>query len=577
MTGRLSRIAQPAVLSAPLRTAASTTTVPCDRAAISRLRLRNRTRVGEHPGGSSETTAAILTQVVAAAHGVPAGRPGRHRTPAPPPCGPRPGERTTVSRLVDPEGGAGDDGGASTAEVGGEVAGDLRAVGGRGPRAHHRHRPAGTPGPGRAAPPPTAPAARRLSRFSGSTPARSAELLGPLGVAGHDEPDPSVGRLVEDPTWLQPVQALGCLAAQPGQVRVGTQPVVELDRPHHVDQPRQPRVAGLADRVEGDPRQPLLLGDDAGVIDPGCGRRHEPTASEAAGSGSPSRSRRPGRPRRSRGGRAPRRSASVQATRCTRTAPRRVSRPAQSCRVEEPLARVGQRPAALELGTGDVGVDPPGGAGVAVALPDPRRLDPGPHLGGRLGPGERVAQLVGLHRRDVPDDVDPVRDRPADPVAVARGAVPRCTSTGSPGRRGGSRHRDTGCRRAPPSCGPGRSPPRPPGRSSPPRCSSGWRSASMMSVANSGNSSRKSTPCSARLISPGCTRPLPPPSTLALRRRVVGRPERRPDAGPAVCGRGRRRASARRSARGVSSTREVGQQAGQPLGERRLARRPSAR
>ncbi len=47
-------------------------------------------------------------------------------------------------------------------------------------------------------------------------------------------------------------------------------------------------------------------------------------------------------------------------------------------------------------------------------------------------------------------------------------------------------------------------------------CSSGWRRASMMSRENNGNSSRKSTPCRARLISPGCTRPVPPPSRLAL-------------------------------------------------------------
>ena len=46
--------------------------------------------------------------------------------------------------------------------------------------------------------------------------------------------------------------------------------------------------------------------------------------------------------------------------------------------------------------------------------------------------------------------------------------------------------------------------------------SSGWRSASMTSVRNSGNSSRNSTPQCARLTSPGRTRPVPPPSRLAL-------------------------------------------------------------
>ena len=48
--------AQLAVLSAPLRTAASTTTVPRAMAAISRLRARNRMRVGAQPGAASETT-----------------------------------------------------------------------------------------------------------------------------------------------------------------------------------------------------------------------------------------------------------------------------------------------------------------------------------------------------------------------------------------------------------------------------------------------------------------------------------------------------------------------------------------
>ena len=44
----------------------------------------------------------------------------------------------------------------------------------------------------------------------------------------------------------------------------------------------------------------------------------------------------------------------------------------------------------------------------------------------------------------------------------------------------------------------------------------GSRSASMTSVRNSGNSSRKSTPQCARLISPGRTWPLPPPTRAAL-------------------------------------------------------------
>ena len=48
--------AQPALLSAPLRTAASTTTVPSVQAAISRFRARKRSLVGEQAGGSSLTS-----------------------------------------------------------------------------------------------------------------------------------------------------------------------------------------------------------------------------------------------------------------------------------------------------------------------------------------------------------------------------------------------------------------------------------------------------------------------------------------------------------------------------------------
>ena len=47
---------QLAVFSAPLRIAASTTTVPRASAAISRLRARNRIRVGAQPGAASEIT-----------------------------------------------------------------------------------------------------------------------------------------------------------------------------------------------------------------------------------------------------------------------------------------------------------------------------------------------------------------------------------------------------------------------------------------------------------------------------------------------------------------------------------------
>ncbi len=56
-TGRESSAARDAVLSEPERQAASTTTVARANAAMSRLRSRNRTRLGTDPGGTSETTA----------------------------------------------------------------------------------------------------------------------------------------------------------------------------------------------------------------------------------------------------------------------------------------------------------------------------------------------------------------------------------------------------------------------------------------------------------------------------------------------------------------------------------------
>jgi hypothetical protein len=51
--------AQPALFNAPLRTAASTTTVPRVLAAINLLRARKRSLVGEHLGGSSLTSKPV--------------------------------------------------------------------------------------------------------------------------------------------------------------------------------------------------------------------------------------------------------------------------------------------------------------------------------------------------------------------------------------------------------------------------------------------------------------------------------------------------------------------------------------
>jgi hypothetical protein len=55
-TSRPRSAANSAVMSEPERSAASTTTVMCASAAISRLRAGNAQRCGPRPGGSSETT-----------------------------------------------------------------------------------------------------------------------------------------------------------------------------------------------------------------------------------------------------------------------------------------------------------------------------------------------------------------------------------------------------------------------------------------------------------------------------------------------------------------------------------------
>ena len=101
-------------------------------------------------------------------------------------------------------------------------------------------------------------------------------------------------------------------------------------------------------------------------------------------------------------------------------------------------------------------------------------------------------------------------------------------------------------------------------------CSSGWRSASSAAGANSGASSRNSTPRWAREAAPGRGRPVPPPTSAVT---------------VAVwCGSSNGgRAPGRRPASSVPATEwtavtssacslvEVGQQAGQPRGQHRLA------
>ena len=136
ISGRLSRSVQCAVFRAPLRTAASTITVPSESPAMSRLRVRKRSRVGEHPGASSDTTAPCCAEVVQqrlVRHGVrPVDAAGEHRHGRA-----SPGQGSAVRGLVDAERRTGHHRGSRAAEVGADLAGHLRAVRRGGARPDH--------------------------------------------------------------------------------------------------------------------------------------------------------------------------------------------------------------------------------------------------------------------------------------------------------------------------------------------------------------------------------------------------------------------------------------------------------
>ena len=110
-----------AVLSAPLRAAASTTTVP-------RGQRGDEPVAGQEPHGASarspaptsETTAPCCGQVVEEPLDGPRGRPGRRRRPAPRPSV-LAGQRAPVGRLVDAEGGAREDRRAGARQLGREL------------------------------------------------------------------------------------------------------------------------------------------------------------------------------------------------------------------------------------------------------------------------------------------------------------------------------------------------------------------------------------------------------------------------------------------------------------------------
>ena len=132
--------AQLAVLRAPLRTAASTTTVPRVRAGDHPVARQEPQPGGRAARGSLGDHGALGREVVEQARGGPPGRPGRHRRPAPRRSGRRPrtrrGARPGRSRTRRPRRRRSRRAPTPAAMLGGDVG----AVGRGGPGADHRDR-----------------------------------------------------------------------------------------------------------------------------------------------------------------------------------------------------------------------------------------------------------------------------------------------------------------------------------------------------------------------------------------------------------------------------------------------------
>ena len=133
MTGRPSRRACAAVLSAPERICASTTTVPRVRAAMTRLRWRKRGLVGcgtwRQLSHQDATLAADPTEQLDVASGIDrVHATGEHRDRRT-----ARHQRAPVGSSIDAVGTTGDDRPPPQRKVGGDLAGHRRAVLGRRP------------------------------------------------------------------------------------------------------------------------------------------------------------------------------------------------------------------------------------------------------------------------------------------------------------------------------------------------------------------------------------------------------------------------------------------------------------
>ena len=309
---RLSRVAQVAVLRAPLRTAASTTTVPRVSAAISRLRLRNRPRVGAQPGGTSRAPAPSRRGGRAASVGGRVGAvdpAGQHRD-----VGAVDRERAAVGGLVDAERRTGDDRVSGPDQAAGDAGRDLGAVGGRRTRADDRHGPGQRVEPTR--PPHPEPQRWTATLVDEAGGSRSSSWRGHSASPGTTKRMPRRAARSRSPRRVELAQP-----GRPSRARrriAGRRPLQlgqHLRSAERGHQPGDPRVSGLRQSPERDPRQPVVVASPAPP--PGArGRVLRPahdarlsacsTRGPRCGAGAPCRrrprraSRRRGRRRRSR-------------------------------------------------------------------------------------------------------------------------------------------------------------------------------------------------------------------------------------------------------------------------------------
>ena len=403
---------------------------PCPRvsAAISRLRTRNRCRSGAQPGGHSLTSRPVsairLNSAPLRGRVGPVDAAGQHRHRRR--LG---GQGAAVRGGVDAEGAAGDDRPAALGQLVAELAGDVLAVGGGGPRPDDRHGPVGQlVQPRRPAHPQRdrrhrARACGRTGRGGRRAPRPSPAVSACSGSAGHSS---SSG--IDQPR----AAALG-----PARGRRGSRPA------------RRARPTSDADAVRAPPRTA-----SAGPPRPGRRRRRSARSrscpARRRGSARPAPAAPPGAPRpvaaagvlqvlverhaatrcsrmpsasatsSAPGTVRPARSASVHATRSTRSKPRTDSAPAPA--PARPAAATPAGPASAPAAAARA----PGCSPTARCRASrcgrgrPGRRDPArrrpPWSPAAPRPSSQAARVTG---GQVDPQVDPVEQRAGQPRLVA--------------------------------------------------------------------------------------------------------------------------------------------------------------